>query len=127
MHVTSLTLASMQFSINAMAKSKTEANKPKIGRILIFGGAIIGVGTVSSRFLEDLSWVDSFYFSVITLTTVGYGDITPQTDGGKIFTSIYVLVGITMLAAVANYLLNSTLGERLKQRQLDHHKNNEDS
>ena len=117
----------MQFSINAMAKSKTEANKPKIGRILIFGGAIIGVGTVSSRFLEDLSWVDSFYFSVITLTTVGYGDITPQTDGGKIFTSIYVLVGITMLAAVANYLLNSTLGERLKQRQLDHHKNNEDS
>ncbi|MCA9342665.1 two pore domain potassium channel family protein [Candidatus Saccharibacteria bacterium] len=104
-----------------MAKKKKEQGKPRIGRILLFGFAIILVGTISSHILEDLSWVDSFYFSVITLTTVGYGDITPHTDAGKIFTSIYVLVGITMLAAIANYLLNSTLVLRLKQRQLERH------
>lgn len=110
-----------------MAKKKKDADIPRVGRILMFGGLIIGVGTVFSRHLEDLSWVDSFYFSVITLTTVGYGDITPQTDAGKIFTSIYVLVGITMLAAIANYLLNSTLVERLKQRQLERHGDKDNS
>lgn len=109
-----------------MAKKTRDPSKPRIRRILLFGLSIIGVGTVASHILEDLSWVDSFYFSVITLTTVGYGDIVPVTDAGKIFTSIYVLVGITMLAAIANYLLNSTLVQRLKQRQLERSKD-EDS
>lgn len=102
-----------------MSKKQKDPGKPRLGKILFFGIAIIGVGTVALHLLEGLTLVDAFYFSVITLTTVGYGDITPQTDAGKIFVSIYVLVGITMLAAIANYLLNSTLIQRLKQRQLE--------
>ncbi len=48
--------------------------------------------------VEGWGWLDSLYFSVITLTTVGYGDFSPQTDAGKIFTMIYILTGLSILA-----------------------------
>ena len=47
---------------------------------------------------EGWSWLDSLYFSVTTLTTVGLGDLSPKTDLGKAFTIIYILVGLSILA-----------------------------
>ena len=58
---------------------------------------ILLIGTIAYHFIEKWSWVDSMYFSVITLTTIGYGDISPQTDGGKIFTIVYILVGLGII------------------------------
>ena len=69
---------------------------------------LIVLGTVSYRLLEDWSWVDSLYFSVIAVTTVGFGDITPTTDASKLFTILYILGGITIFAAY--------LDARLKRR-----------
>lgn len=54
-------------------------------------------GTVFYHGVEGWGWLDSLYFSVTTLTTVGYGDFSPHTDLGKIFTIIYLLVGIGTL------------------------------
>ncbi len=54
-------------------------------------------GTVFYHFIENLKWIDALYFSVITLTTVGYGDISPQTDIGKLFTIVYILVGLGII------------------------------
>lgn len=48
---------------------------------------------------EGWSWLDSFYFTVITLTTVGYGDLSPQTPSGKIFTMAYIVVGLGILSS----------------------------
>jgi voltage-gated potassium channel len=48
--------------------------------------------------------LDAFYFSVITLTTVGYGDLSPTTPISKIFTVIYILLGISILLAFINKL-----------------------
>lgn len=48
-------------------------------------------GTVVYHLLEDWSWVDSLYFSVVTLTTVGYGDLSPTTDLSKLFTVVYLV------------------------------------
>ncbi len=52
------------------------------------------VGTTFYHVVEDWGWVDSFYFSVMTLTTVGYGDLAPGTDVGKIFTTFFVFGGL---------------------------------
>jgi voltage-gated potassium channel len=64
---------------------------------------ILTLGTVVYHFLEKLSWVDAYYFSVITLTTVGYGDIVPHTAAGKIFTTFYVLAGVGIITTFVSY------------------------
>ena len=58
-------------------------------------------GSLVYQKLEGWNSLDSFYFTTMTLTTVGYGDLTPQTDAGKIFTIGYAIGGI----AIALYLL----------------------
>lgn len=85
-------------------------------RILLVGLAVVGTGTVFYHAVEKLNYLDSVYFSVITLTTIGYGDITPHTDAGKVFTIFYVLIGIGLLAAVANYLLHHALVQRWEKK-----------
>lgn len=61
--------------------------------------ALIGFGTWSFRLLEDWTWAESFYFSVATLTTVGYGDIHPTTGESRVFTAIFILVGVGIVIA----------------------------
>ena len=68
--------------------------------LLGIASVVVAVGAVFYRFVEDLVWVDSIYFSVITLTTVGYGDFSPTTTTGKVFTIFYVLAGIGIFVAV---------------------------
>jgi len=51
------------------------------------------VGTLFYDLHEKLSLVNSFYLSGVTLATVGYGDVHPVTDVGKIFTVFYFFAG----------------------------------
>ena len=66
---------------------------------------LVVTGTVAYRLLEDWSWVDSLYFSVVAITTVGFGDLTPSTDASKLFTVAYILVGISLIATYLNVRL----------------------
>ena len=52
--------------------------------------------------LEDWSIVDSFYFSVVTATTVGFGDLTPDTDPAQLFTVVYIIFGISIIGTFLN-------------------------
>jgi hypothetical protein len=59
--------------------------------------------------VENWRFIDALYFCVITLTTVGFGDLAPHTDTAKIFTSLYVLVGIGVLLAFINLVAKHSL------------------
>jgi len=63
---------------------------------------IIIFGSITYHYLEDWTYLDSLYFSIITLTTIGYGDFSPQTTGGKIFTIVYIFLGIGIILGFVN-------------------------
>jgi voltage-gated potassium channel Kch len=78
-------------------------------RVLVITAiGLVILGTVVYRLLEDWSLVDSLYFSVIAVTTVGFGDLVPSTDTSKLFTVVYVLWGIS--------IITTYLDQRLKHR-----------
>lgn len=72
---------------------------PKYRGLALFVAFVLAAGTLFYRSVEGWGWLDALYFSVITLTTVGYGDLAPATAAGKAFTIVYVLVGIGAFTA----------------------------
>jgi len=76
--------------------------------------ALIVVGTVVYRLLEDWSWVDAIYFSVVAVTTVGFGDLTPSTDASKLFTVVYVLIGISILTTYVHARMGRLGSKRIQ-------------
>jgi voltage-gated potassium channel len=77
---------------------------------------VLVVGTIFYHLEEHLSWVDAYYFSVITLTTVGYGDIVPHTPAGKIFTTFYILFGVGIITTFITYTMRRR-GERFERHK----------
>jgi hypothetical protein len=87
----------------------------------ILAGSAVGllaVGTVVFRLLEDWSWVDSLYFSVVAVTTVGFGDLTPSTDASKLFTVAYILSGITIITTYLHMRMDRR-GYRLEEARAE--------
>lgn len=72
------------------------------------------LGTITYHSIEGWTWLDSLYFSVITLTTIGFGDLAPATDIGKIFTIIYVFIGLGILLGFVN-----ASGEHFRKQQVE--------
>ena len=75
------------------------------GLILVIGLFIYGV--VGSYFIMGLNLVDSIYYAIITMATVGYGDYTPHTGIQKIFATTLAIGGVALLAYVFNLMLTS--------------------
>jgi len=87
-------------------------------RDLVFTTLIIlFIGTMAYHHLEGWSYIDSLYFSIITLTTVGYGDFSPQTTQGKMFTIFYIFLGIGIILAFINTLYNHFEKEQQKKKK----------
>jgi len=76
---------------------------------------LILLGTVGYHFIEHLPLFDSLYLTVITLTTIGYGDIAPKTDGGRLFTIFLALGGIFMLFYVATEAVRLTISGEVQK------------
>jgi hypothetical protein len=63
------------------------------------------IGWASFSPIFGWTFIDSFYFAMVTVTTVGYGDLTPEDDDGQqIFIACYAFLGVAFLAAILSEL-----------------------
>lgn len=73
-------------------------------------------GAVVMMFLEDWEFVDAFYFAVVSMATVGYGDLSPETTAGKVFTIGFLVIGIGIfvltVGAIAEAILSALTARR---------------
>lgn len=69
------------------------------------------MGVLGFKISMDLSWVDALYMTVITITTVGYREITEPSQGAKLFTVFFILISVIVVgfavSAITEYLLSS--------------------
>lgn len=73
----------------------------KVRGLLSFTGAMILTATLVFSFIEGWSLLDAAFFAVVTISTVGYGDLVPQTLAGRLFCMFYILLGLGVFVAAA--------------------------
>jgi voltage-gated potassium channel len=100
------------------------------GHLLVAATAIAAVtvaGTAGYMIIEGMSPLEAFYMTVITLSTVGYHEVTPLGTAGRIFTVILIIVGVGTvfysLVSMAEFLiegrLRAVLGRRSMKRSIE--------
>ncbi|MGH1414733.1 MAG: potassium channel family protein [Pelagimonas sp.] len=73
---------------------------------------VIIMGTIFFRWVEGWSWIDSYFFTVVTLSTVGYGQLVPATAIGKIGTTIFIITGLGIFAAAIQQFAHFAIRKR---------------
>lgn len=98
-------------AVAQMARDREER-----GPLVLVASQLI-LGTVFYVIVEGWSVVDAVYFCSMSLATVGYGDVVPDTDVGKVFTVVYVLCGIGVLVSFFTSLTAKTLALQAERRR----------
>lgn len=95
--------------------------KSKVGLALVMLVSVFFMGVLGFKFYSNYSWVDAVYMTIITITTVGFGEVTPLSMGEKIFTSVLILssifiVGYALKVTTEFVLSESNLGNQRQKR-----------
>ena len=110
-----------------MAVSRPTLRSPfRIRYALMALAAALLFGTVGFHLIEGWTLADSLYLTMQTLTTVGYGDVTPHTETGRIFAVAIMVLGVggvayavsTIVQSVVQSELVATFGQRRRSRRM---------
>ncbi|CAM8959445.1 unnamed protein product [Rhodiola kirilowii] len=91
----------------------------KVGLALLVVLLCIGTGAIVLYVFEDLDWVDSVYLSVMSVTTVGYGDRAFTTLSGRLFAAVWLLISTLAVARAFLYLAEARVNKR--HRRIAHY------
>lgn len=103
----------------------------KLYRVLLLFLLVIIIGVVGYMYLSDDTFINALYMTIITITTVGFGEVHPLTDVEKIFTVFLILMSVVILGLIASvitqYVASGELFEKLKfkkvQKKIENLKN----
>jgi len=109
------------------SQSDIERKYKRLRQELIIGAIALGcvflIGTLWYRFVEGWRWLDSAYMTVSTLATVGFGEINPLGDRGRLFTIILIAMGVISIGYIVNRFTEALIqgyfqeGRRLQQQR----------
>lgn len=90
--------------------------RENLHRLLYIIGILTAFGTVSITLLEpEISLLNGFWWTIVTLTTVGYGDISPITLGGRIIAIIMMFFGIGLLGLFSATIASVLVDKKIKE------------
>jgi voltage-gated potassium channel len=91
--------------------------------LLVFSVCLIAFGTFGYVLIAGFTWLDALYMTIITITTVGYGEVRPLTDTGRLFTILLILMGAGFvaynLAHFSQLILDGNLLDLYRRRKLN--------
>ncbi|EKQ53892.1 MAG: K+ transport system, NAD-binding component [Methanobacterium sp. Maddingley MBC34] len=96
----------MYVILRVLRKSLPMVAKQRLTWILILVLGIIAYGTIGFHFIEGQPWIVSFYWTFVTIGTVGYGDYSPKSPLGMFFTISLIVLGIGTFALAIESLVN---------------------
>lgn len=80
------------------------------------------VGVVGFKIIADYNWVDALYMTVITIATVGYGEVVPLDATGKIFTVFLILTSLGVIAfslsVITEYIVSKSNPKMIEQKKI---------
>jgi len=96
--------------------------RSKINIAIILLIAVLIIGVFGFKTMTDYSWIDSLYMTVITITTVGFGEVKPLDPETKIFTIFLILTSVVIVGyaikVITEYILTKNDLEELKQKKM---------
>ena len=102
----------------------TSALRRRTIRFLILLIVVVAVGTAGYMLIEGWGLVDSLYMAAITLSTVGFGEVRPLSESGRLFTIGLILAGVgtvtVLISTVFEYVLGGHLTGTLRRRRMAH-------
>jgi len=87
---------------------------------------VIGTYLLRDGFDNVSNWIDALYYTIVTYSTVGYGDITPISSIAKLYSCTMILIGLSSFATVISTYIVPAIGSKIKNMQIHLHKNNSD-
>lgn len=84
-----------------------------LGALLATGLSILGSSTVFFHYVEHWAWIDAWFFTVTTVSTVGYGNLVPATVIGKLATTALIFFGIGIFGLTLTQIADRIIARRL--------------
>lgn len=96
--------------------------RSKIYLALTLLAAVLLIGVLGYRFLSDYTWLDAFYMTIITITTVGFSEVRPLDTEAKIFTVLLIISSVFIIAfaisVITEYILSKNSLQLLKKKKV---------
>ncbi len=87
---------------------------------LLIGILVLIVSSILMTFIEKIDFFDSLWWSIVTVTTVGYGDIYPKTILGKIVATILMFMGIGLIGSLTSTISTYFINKENKSNEEDY-------
>lgn len=103
------------FSARALSKAKRFLNTNGFKYVLCLAFVSILISSFAMMYFENMNFQDSLWWSFVTATTVGYGDLSPTTGAGRIIASLLMLVGIGLIGSLTSSITSFFLHDGTKK------------